>query len=271
MDFESLLNEKILDSTPISGGDIGSSFKVTTANSIYFIKHYRTPGIAEEESRGLAAMRSTRTVSVPAVITANAHILVLEFIEQVPRMGTFQKQLGRKLAEMHKTTKPRYGFSEDNHVGATPQKNSWKETWLEFYTENRLDYQIRLAGDREISKSYEALRPRLTGIIGPSGKEPPCLIHGDLWAGNVISGPSGEPVLIDPAVCYGHRELELAMTRLFGGFTREFYHTYNETFPLHPGWQNRQKIYTLYHVLNHFNLFGGSYKHQALDLMRSFL
>lgn len=270
MDFSSVISKKILSSTPVYGGDIGRSFRVKTVDDDYFVKRYSAVGIAAREAAGLAAMAGTGAVKVPELINYDEHFLVLRFISEAPRCSDFQQRLGRELALMHRTTSPRFGFPEDDFVGRSPQKNSWKDSWLEFYLENRLDYQVELTGDRDIERTYRKLRSLIPGLLEDTVEEP-SLIHGDLWAGNVISGPEGEPVLIDPAAYFGHREAELGMTMLFGGFSEAFYAAYDDEFPLKAGWRGRMDLYKLYHVLNHMNLFGGGYKQQAISLMNYYL
>ncbi len=167
----------------------------------------------------------------------------------------------------------KFGFYEDNYIGSSIQKNCYNDNWIDFYINSRLDYQIELAkknGYKSIVESYIKLRPNISGILSGQNEQP-VLIHGDLWSGNVMSNEYGDPVIFDPAVYYGNREMELVMTRLFGGFTREFYHSYNEINPLKDGWQDRQNIYTLYHILNHLNIFGSSYHNQALALIDFYL
>ncbi|MBI9106372.1 MAG: fructosamine kinase family protein [Spirochaetales bacterium] len=269
MNFSSVIGEKILESRPVGGGCIGSCFRVRTKVREYFVKFYSKPGVSVKEAHGLKELSISRTVKVPELINYDEQFLVLGFINQAPRADDFQTRLAGNLAALHKTISSEYGFYEDNIIGSTPQKNSWKNDWIDFYIENRLDFQVGLAADHDINKAYDRLRGRIPEILGDS-IEPPCLIHGDLWSGNVISGEDGGPVLIDPAPYYGHRELELAMTQLFGGFSAEFYSIYDKEYPLKKGWRDRQDLYKLYHVLNHLNLFGNSYKHQALSLMKAY-
>ncbi|MDC7225701.1 MAG: fructosamine kinase family protein [Spirochaetales bacterium] len=270
MNFSSVINEEILRVRPLLGGDIGQSFHVTTIRSEYFVKYYRTPGMAGAEAAGLAAMSQSTTVSLPELVDSDDHFLVLRFINSAARRHDFQSVLGRQLAAMHKKTESEgFGFETDNFIGRTRQKNSFKSDWSSFLTENRLGYQIELAGDKMLAEAWNRLRSRLPELLAGT-EEPPCLIHGDLWAGNVISGSAGEPVLIDPAAYYGHREMELGMTMLFGGFNEDFYASYDEEYPLLPGWRGRMNLYILYHVLNHYNMFGGGYRSQALSLMRGY-
>jgi fructosamine-3-kinase len=270
MDFSSVIDEKIISSVSVSGGGIGSSFRVKTERHEYFVKHYSRTGLSGREAHGLREMAASKTVKVPEVVNFDEHFLVLKFLGQASRCGDFQGRLGRELARMHRITSGQFGFYEDNFIGSNPQINNYKDSWLEFYLENRLDFQVELTGDREVADAYIKLCAKVPELLASSSEEP-SLIHGDLWGGNVISGPGGEPVLIDPAVYYGHREAELGMTQLFGGFTNEFYSAYDDEYPLKKGWRSRLDLYKLYHVLNHMNMFGSGYKLQALRLMNGYL
>ena len=268
MDYNGIIGEEIIDRRPIGGGCIGRSSRIRTASGEFFVKEYSTSGVAGKEADGLRELASAGAVPVPEVIGFDEHVLVLGFINQAPECRDFQARLGRELAGLHRKTSDRFGFYEDNYIGATPQINSYKDSWAVFYLENRLDFQVRLTGDPSVMKAYAGLRP-VAGEVLERYSEPPALIHGDLWGGNVIRSEAGEPVLIDPAVYYGHRELELAMTQLFGGFGPAFYKAYDEEYPLLPGWRERQDLYKLYHILNHLNLFGSGYRSQALGLIGS--
>jgi fructosamine-3-kinase len=271
MKFSSVINEKIISSIPVGGGDIGRSYRVKTLKNDYFVKQYTTGGLPRMEAHGIEAMAESGTVKVPEVISYDDNFLVLGFLTAAPECHDFQSILGRDLARMHKlTTAPEFGFSEDNFIGTIPQKNSPEASWTVFFIKNRIDYQVTLASDVFITESWERLRPLVPGLLAGS-EEGPCLIHGDLWRGNVMTGPEGYPVLIDPAAYYGHREIELGMTKLFGGFSADFYTAYEKEYPLKKGWRERQNLYMLYHVLNHFNMFGSGYKQQALSLMRTYL
>ncbi len=176
---------------------------------------------------------------------------------------------------MHRHQSEFFGFYEDNFIGTNPQINLPQSSdWISFYFENRLLYQYKLAEkngyvDNNFKNLFSKIEKRLHSILNGS-QEAPSLIHGDLWGGNYIVGLNGEPVLIDPAVYYGHREAELAMTKLFGGFSELFYTSYDDTFPLLQGHEYRQGIYTLYHVLNHLNIFGQGYKPEAISLMKQY-
>ena len=151
MDFKTVINERILSATPIGGGDIGSSYRVKTENSEYFVKRYSSAGTAEAEAQGLKAMAASGAVNVPEVLNYDEHFLVLGYISQGPRSRDFQKKLGRGLARMHrKASAERFGFHQDNFIGSTPQKNGWNDSWAEFFTENRIEYQVTLSGDRSL-------------------------------------------------------------------------------------------------------------------------
>lgn len=262
---------------PVGGGCISHAYRLTTARSSYFLKWnaQALPGMFSAEAQGLRLIRATRTVRVPAVIAVAeastdcpAYIL-LEWLETIS--GTpgqiDQARLGTQLAAMHRVTMPAYGLDHDNYLGSTPQPNGWDNDWIRFFRERRLRPQIELAQRngrlpsrrrRGLERLLEQLDRWLSGI-----ERQPALLHGDLWAGNVLSLPDGTPALIDPAIYYGDREAELAYTRLFGGFHAHFMAAYQEAWPLAPDYADRCDLYNLYHLLNHLNLFGESYGAQV--------
>jgi fructosamine-3-kinase len=199
--------------------------------------------------------------------------IIMENIETGRAKTDFHKTFGRQFAELHKSSQQgRFGFDHDNYLGSTPQPNGWKESWVEFWREHRLGHQLALArkqglSDPELERRGDLLLDRLEGLIGEPA-EPACLLHGDLWGGNYLADSAGEPVLIDPAAYYGRREADLAMTMLFGGFDRSFYAAYEETWSLAEGSEVRLEIYKLYHLLNHLNLFGGTYYSGCIGILR---
>ena len=243
------------------------------------------PGMFEAEAEGLRALAATRAIRVPRVLAVSADALVLEMIESAPRKRGFAEDFGRRFAGLHRHRGKACGFPVDNFIGATPQPNRplddcWEKAapddgggWPAFYLERRLRFQARLAQQRgdggELLRMLERAEPRLLELL-TAAIEPSSLLHGDLWGGNFILDERGEACLIDPAVYYGHREADLAMTRLFGGFDSAFYSAYEEALPLAPGYADRLPMYQLYHVLNHFNLFGGGYYEQARRILRPF-
>jgi fructosamine-3-kinase len=213
------------------------------------------------------------------------HGLVLEMIQQAPKKPGFAESFGRSFARLHDHRGKAFGFAHDNFIGSTPQCNeplsgAWDDIeyeddsiWPEFFLQRRLRFQVRLAAKKGFGQELEQLldraETRIADLLG-SATEPPSILHGDLWGGNFIVDDRGEACLIDPAVYYGHREADLAMTRLFGGFEPAFYRAYDEQLPLAPGHEDRLPIYQLYHILNHLNLFGGGYYAQSERILRHY-
>jgi fructosamine-3-kinase len=258
------------------GGSIADSNIIETdSGKRFFLKTGYTGTMFLNEANGLKELRKAECITVPEVIASDRQFLILELIVPGRRQNDFDTVFGRQFAQLHKYTSETFGFYEDNFIGATPQKNipsgQEKHNWTEFYFNKRLLFQYHLAEKNgyatpELRSAFKIIEKNIVKILNGS-EEPPSLLHGDLWSGNYITGKNGEPVLIDPAVYYGHREADLAMTYLFGGFGTEFYRSYNETYPLKENWEHRLNIYKLYHVLNHLNLFGMGYYSQAVRLM----
>jgi len=273
--------------SPTSGGSIHQTGIVHLRDGRrFFLKSNPAPlpGIFEREAAGLAALAAVGTLPVPRGAVASGGrdgvvpFLLMEAIA-VGRPGPgFFEGFGRRLALLHQQGQgKRYGFDHDNDLGATPQPNSWCDDWVEFWRRHRLGHQLALARRRGLSDpTLERLGDRLLDRLGEwltVPGEPPCLLHGDLWGGNYLvrdqgAGHPGEPVLIDPAVYYGQREADLAMTHLFGGFPPAFYAACEEVWPLPPGSRERLEIYQLYHLLNHLNLFGSGYREGCLAILR---
>ena len=184
----------------------------------------------------------------------------------------FWESFGKSLAKLHRVNSSKYGFAEDNYIGSLEQSNKEHNKWIDFFIEERLEKQLKramelgiLTGDDE--NHFQKLYRELDSLIP---NEPPSLLHGDLWGGNFITGDNGEPCLIDPAVYYGHREMDLSMTRLFDGFEKPFYDIYNSEYPLAPGFEARVDIHNLYPLLVHVNLFGGGYIPQLRGVIKKF-
>jgi fructosamine-3-kinase len=178
--------------------------------------------------------------------------------------------MGRLLAHLHRTTGPRFGWKRDNTIGSTPQLNAWTDRWVDFLRDQRLGYQLQLAAQQDYGTRLQSKGERLCAGLDAffSAYQPvPSLLHGDLWGGNAGYLTSGEPVVFDPAVYYGDREADLAMTELFGGFGADFHAAYREAWPLDPGYGTRKTLYNLYHILNHAHLFGGGYVGQAQSML----
>lgn len=274
--IEIVLNEKIASSSPAGGGCIGDSYIIQSEKgNKYFLKKYSTRNISTCEADGLAKIASTKKIKVPQVIWYDDQFLLMEYIQAGRRSHNFFPQFGRQLAEMHKIKFEHFGYHEDNFIGSNPQKNTPQLTsWAEFYWNNRILFQLNLAKQNgydisDLLSMLAKIEKHLHSII--PNNDHASLIHGDLWAGNFLCDSVGNPVIIDPAVYYGEREAELAMTVLFGGFDNDFYSSYDETFPLSYGWKERIDFYKLYHVLNHLNLFGMSYYSQAAGIMKKYV
>jgi len=257
----------------VGGGCINVSKLLSDDVRTYFVKLNQSSLVEmfEAESQGLEAMASTATIRVPQPLcrgmAGDQAYLVMEYIEMA---GSPDPALaGQQLAAMHRTPADRFGWSRDNTIGSTPQSNDWCNDWVEFWRENRLGFQLRLAADNghrgKLQKRGEKLLEQFPALIDHNPE--PSLIHGDLWGGNIAGDREGNPVIFDPAAYYADREAELAMTELFGGFGSRFYDAYREAWPLHPGYATRKTLYNLYHILNHLNLFGGGYGGQALGMI----
>lgn len=274
--LEEELFQKIDSITPLSGGDIGNAMKVTVENGAnYFVKQYENSKMHHAEANGLNELKTANSIRIPRVLKVNDDFLILEFIESAEKVEKFDEKFGMQFADLHKNSGSKFGYIEDNFIGTTDQINiPQNENWAEFYMENRLMYQFRLAeknghATAELKDGIKHIEKNIENILAGS-EELPSLLHGDLWGGNFIVDQRGNPCLIDPAVYYGHREADIAMTKLFGGFDKIFYSAYNENFPLKEGWEQRENIYKLYHILNHLNLFGSSYYSQAISLINSY-
>ncbi|MEN9248720.1 MAG: fructosamine kinase family protein [Gloeomargarita sp. GXS_bins_116] len=254
------------------GGCIHANQVVSDGRRQFFVKVNRAAALDMfiAEAQGLQALWSTCTVKVPRVIgwgeADGQAFLVLEYLSLQRRGDWFH--MGQQLAQLHQRCQgQRYGWERDNYIGATPQKNAWCDDWATFFCQQRLMYQFQLAQRRGGRfPQLTAFLERVHRLLQDVPVEP-VLVHGDLWGGNAAFTSQGEPVLFDPAVYYGHREVDLAMSELFGGFPETFYQGYQATWPLTPGYPQRKVIYNLYHILNHFSLFGGSYLDQALAMM----
>ncbi|MFW5695842.1 MAG: fructosamine kinase family protein [Alkalispirochaeta sp.] len=267
----------------IGGGSINDTRRITLTNGEHLFLKTNSQAHVDlfaEEARGLLALQQARGPRVPTPLglfeTRDAQFLVMEWIASGRPGGDFWARFGGDLARMHRTNRaPRCGFSHDNHIGATEQPNGWMVSWHEFFGERRLLFQVELArkhgrADAAMEQGVRAIVKKLPELIPAVDEGGASILHGDLWGGNYMVSDNNEPVLIDPAVYYGHREADLAMTHLFGGFSPEFYRAYQAEWPLVPGYEQRRDIYNLYHLLNHLNLFGGSYAGSCRAIIRRF-
>ncbi|MEW6646669.1 MAG: fructosamine kinase family protein [Pseudomonadota bacterium] len=253
----------------VGGGCINSTHVLEDGARRWFVKLNAAERLDmfAAEAAGLNELAASRTVRVPHPlchgVAAGQAFLVLEWLD-LSGSGA-QELLGRQLAAMHGVMREEYGWWRDNTIGSTPQPNEQSMDWMEFMCERRLGHQLDLAvqaGNRRLHRRGEELLDRMPDLF--TGYTPAAsLLHGDLWSGNYAVTAAGEPVLFDPAVYYGDREADLAMTELFGGFGPRFYAAYNEAWPLDPGYKVRKTLYNLYHILNHHHMFGGGYGQQA--------
>jgi len=254
------------------GGCINSAMVLTGREGRYFVKLNEAARMEmfEAEAAGLAALAAAGAVRVPMPLCVGQAdefaFLVLEYLSLRPATDRAQERLGRGLALLHRTTGPSFGWVRDNTIGSTRQPNPRDGDWLAFWREARLGFQLYLAkrqgAPETLATKGEQLLEWLPALLG-THRPAPSLLHGDLWGGNFAQTGEGELVIFDPAVYFGDRETDIAMTELFGGFGQRFYAAYREAWPLDPGYPTRKLLYNLYHVLNHFNLFGGSYALQA--------
>lgn len=269
---------KIRNVAPLSGGDINAVFKVESTAGDFCVK-INAPGKSSmflAESDGLTLLREVQAIIAPEPYSigggGEGAFLLMEYLPPEPPGPGFMEQFGRQLARLHRSRRKRFGLHFDNFIGSLPQDNSVAKTWPDFFAERRLRPQFRMAFNAgklgaSDEQALERLIKRLPEIFP---KEPPALLHGDLWSGNFLCTTGNAPALIDPAVYYGHREMDLAFSRLFGGFSPEFYSAYNEAFPLAPGAEERVDICNLYPLLVHVNLFGGSYAAQVGGILSRF-
>jgi fructosamine-3-kinase len=263
----------------VSGGCINQGYRLLGAGDrSYFVKVNQASQskMFVAEALGLKQMGATQTIRVPRPIcwgmTERVSYIVLEWLAFGRSTSTAWEKMGHQLAAMHQAAgSDRFGWERNNTIGSTPQINDWGENWADFFADRRLGYQLQLARRRggsflEGHQIVEVVR----SILGDRNPQP-SLVHGDLWSGNVAVLETGEPVILDPAIYYGDREVDLAMTELFGGFPAVFYQGYQQSFPLDEGYPQRKTIYNLYHILNHFNLFGGGYASQAQSMIQQIL
>ena len=271
---------RIRSSEAGTGGCISQARRLQGDKRSFFVKLSSAERLAmfEAEAAGLAAIIASNSLRAPRPVAwgvAEGHSwLALEFIEFTSASASTSALLGERLAAMHRHTTDEFGWDRDNTIGSTPQPNPTTNDWISFFREQRLGFQLTLAARNSapppllrLGQQLLAELPALFGAHRPQAS----LLHGDLWGGNWAADTQGMPVIFDPAVYFGDREADLAMTELFGGFNSDFYAAYNGAWPLDPGYSARKRLYNLYHILNHFNLFGGSYAQQAEHMLKQIL
>lgn len=278
---------EIMNRRSVSGGCINQGCALIGDKVTYFVKTNQASqvGMFEAELLGLKQMLDTQTIRVPKPlccgIAGDSAYIVLEWLEFGGSNTQAWEEMGRKLATMHQAKPPqplqikgetlaRFGWEQNNTIGSTPQINIWTDEWAEFFAKHRLGYQFQLARRRGGHfPGQDKLLARVPELL--THQPEPSLVHGDLWGGNAAITRSGEPVVLDPATYVGDREVDIAMTELFGGFPGAFYRGYNEVWALDAGYNQRKTLYNLYHILNHFNLFGGGYGSQANRMIEQIL
>lgn len=266
----------ITKTNPIGGGCINQTYCIADGTQRYFVKLNKPGSLAmfEAEAASLMEINQSHTLRVPLPVCygQNDHAawLVLEYLNINTDARGNASELGRQLAAMHRITSKEFGWVRNNTLGSTPQINTTSSDWVDFWRTHRLGYQLDLARANGFNDKLQKLGGRLLMDLDKcfSDSSPsPSLVHGDLWNGNYAYDELGNPVLFDPAVYYGDRETDIAMTELFGGFPANFYSAYRHDYPLDSGYNLRKVVYNLYHILNHMNLFGSSYRHQAEQMM----
>jgi fructosamine-3-kinase len=264
----------------VAGGSINAAYIIQSDNKSYFVKFNQRQTLAmfEAEFLGLEELAQSHTVTVPRPLlyglTDSHSFIIMEKLSLSPRQSPSEQSLGHQLAQLHKIQQNYFGWHCNNTIGSTQQINDPSQDWVSFWANHRLGYQLSLAcqhgyGGR-LSQSGYRLAESLAGFFSHYSPHP-ALLHGDLWSGNAAMTSLSQPVIYDPACYYGDRETDIAMTELFGGFSADFYAAYNENYPLHSDYPIRKTLYNLYHILNHLNLFGEGYLHQAQTMIDSLL
>lgn len=260
--LEKLAGEKILKINPLASGGFSQSLMIETDQHTYFAKTYVNPEMVEAELLGLNMIEATNSFGVPHVIATDATTLMMEYVETSTPQEGYWMQFAQNLCKLHRNTHASFGLSHQTYCGPTPQVNDPTTSWNAFFVQCRMLPLVQKLQHTSIAHLFAQKRGKIEDVLDQVD-EPPSLVHGDLWAGNHLCGPEGTPMLIDPAIYYGHRETDLAMMKLFGGFPDAVFDYYESLWPLQQGKQTRLIIYQLYHMLNHALLFGGHYVHQC--------
>jgi len=272
--IEKKLNLEILALSQLYGGCINQAFKIETRSRNYFLKINSDLDLFVSEEKGLVTLKSTNTFCIPEVIICDkfegTHYLIMEFIESANQKDNFWQLFGQQLAALHRNLEERFGLEYNNYIGSLPQKNTFDVNSVEFFINSRILPQVRILEKTfaiNIYSNFEKFFKLLPNLLP---LEKPSLLHGDLWHGNYLVNNKGEPTLIDPSIYYGSREVDIAMTKLFGGFPKEFYASYNLEFPLSEKWEERVDIWNLYPLLVHANLFGGGYLKKIQSILNQY-
>lgn len=263
-------------SSAVTGGSINETYRLETSAGVFFMKVNDAkayPDMFEAEAKGLELLKKHCRLQVPKPFLHgnfdDKAFLLMEFLEKGKKAGNFWQRFGQRLADMHRHEARQFGLHHNNYIGSLQQDNTLHDSWSEFFIVRRLEPMIRMGNtDPETNRLFDKLFVRLDSFFP---EEPPALLHGDLWSGNYKCCDDGLPGIFDPAVYYGHREMDLGMSRLFGGFDRSFYEAYQENYPMEKGWEKRLDIANLYPLMVHVNLFGGSYLASVKSILKQFI
>jgi fructosamine-3-kinase len=277
--LENLLHEKILNCLSVSGGDISEAFKVSTSKQTYFLKANSSPQalkMFECEKKALDEIRETKTIKTPEVsmvgnVNATSFIL-MKYIEPKSQSSSVMAKFGKQLAHLHNCTASYFGWGQDNFIGSLPQSNANHESWTDFYIEQRLQTQIKLSLKKGLLSSSEvpSIQTMKTVCSEIFQNVKPSLLHGDLWSGNFLILNNDTPYIIDPATYYGDSLVDIAMSKLFGGFGSHFYESYHEIRCKGDFYLERIELYHLYYLLVHLNLFGRSYYNSVRSILKRY-
>ena len=268
-------NFNLLEARPLSGGDINEVFLLKCEEGDYVVKVNKAskfPEMFSTEAKGLQLLEGTNSFRIPQQIATgtlgNDSYLLMEFISTGEKSKYFWEEFAKNLAKLHKTSQQQFGLDHDNYIGSLPQRNGYCDSASGFYISQRLEPQFRMASNKGFSfKNIESFYKNISEEVP---EENPSLVHGDLWGGNYMVSEEGKPVLIDPAVAFAPREMDLAMMKLFGGFSEEVFIHYNSIFPLKPDWENRMSLWQLYYLLVHLNLFGSGYLSRVKSIISKY-
>lgn len=267
---------EIADVTELGGGDINEVFLITSTTGEKLVVKLNDsaefPGMFKAEKKGLETLAATNTVEIPKVLNigevGEQSYMLLEYRPTGKAGSNFWENFGSQMAQLHRNTSDKFGFSENNYIGSLPQKNKWTSDAAQFYITQRLEPQLELAKKQNFNLGIS--EDFLLNISENIPDEPSALIHGDLWNGNLLITAEGAACLIDPAVAYAPREMDLAMMKLFGGFDPRLFKAYAEEFPLERGFEERVPLWQLYYLLVHLNIFGAGYKNQVINIVKKY-
>lgn len=276
--IEKCLGQSVQEISALAGGDINEVYKVSLSRSQVVVKINKKdafPDMFSREASGLKLL-SSAGCTTPEIIGSfteeNYQLLVLEYLPEERPTLKYWETFGRHLARLHQFSSDAFGLEEENYIGSLSQRNGWRSNWPDFFIECRLLPMISRAFDRSLldsthKKDFESLFLKMKELVP---NEPASLLHGDLWSGNLMCGLEQNPVFIDPAVYFGHREVDIAMTHMFGGFDPSYLESYTDVFPLEAGWENRLELHNLYPYLVHLNLFGRSYLGRIEQILKRY-